>query len=465
MANNAIINKYPVDLSAVNPNNLVTRESHQLVHHEGTAHRVLVPTYGGFYTQGLDVRNDSYVSLTPNVDYIATYVYEDATTRTGFQVCGAIVIINPLVSELVYVTMQIVGGDYAYSTDALSATVLSLQGHDSTWVPTWAGFIGSPTQFPPGGFEQELWQQQGFQPFVLELERLNRAITLGDLDTLKEIDVIIHALDAEFRALLKLSQDKLTAHLLDMDDPHSLTSTQMGLEYLQNRWLSRPGDGIAADTMHSYLTPAIGLEAINAHAIPLLDAHTTKVYTASDMPHGETRDQLGLLSISEINARLLDYLNISGVGSKAVDSRRFMGVTYSSFIDTTREFSAGDFTKGQVSVDHLAPGYTDDTYVLANGGAWTSIADLFKQYQTINPSTYFVGYRGDDANAFAHIELTFADIAAYPLGTIVLWVSELSGIASRGNDAVSYSFKLMRVAQRTTGGWRQLTPNPIATYY
>lgn len=465
MANNAIINKYPVDLSAVNSTNLVTRESHQLVNHEGTAHRVLVPTYGGFYTQGLDVRNDSYVSLTPNVDYIATYLYEDATSRTGFEVCGAIVIINPLVSEQVYFTAQIVGGDYAYSTKALSSTVLSLQGHASNWIPLWAGLIGVPTQFPPGGFDQELWQQQGFQPFVLELERLNRAITLGDLDTLKETEALVRDLDAEFRALLKLSTDKLAAHVADMLDPHALTRIQMGLEFVDNLPLSVAGEGITADKHDSYLTPAVGLEAINTHALPLLAQHTDGVYSSANMPHGETRDQLGLLSTSEIQALLLDYLNKTGPGSKAVDSRGFMAVGYSTFIDRTRSFDATDFTNGQVSTDHLGPGYTDGTYVLANGGTWTSIAELFKQYQTINPSTYFVGYRGNDTNAFAHIELTFADITAYPLGTIVLWVSEISGIASRGNDAVAYSFKLMRVAQRTTGGWRQLTPNPIATYY
>lgn len=301
---NPIVSVYPLDLTGRNPNNSVVGEVHELVDNGRDGLRVFIPKHGSFFTQHMELRDAGGNLLTPGTDYIPTYLYVDATHRTGLEVCGAIIVKNPHIPATVQFSYQAVGGDYAQSTDALEQVLDALA--DDERPVEWAQIIGKPTEYPPGGHLHALWELYGFEYMVAELENIVQAIITGNQPMLDEVRAYALRLHDDIMVLLGETDTRFNDHL-QADNPHGVTKLSVGLDRVQNFGIASAADTAAMQADNLYLVPAaltVFREQI-ATAIAQgdtaqsqrLDAHITtftNFIARRDNPHEVTKAQVGL---------------------------------------------------------------------------------------------------------------------------------------------------------------------------
>jgi hypothetical protein len=241
MPNQPLVLKYPLDLSGHNTNNLVLAEPHIL---PDGVNRAIVPQYGAFYTGSLVVREVvSGRILTPRVDYHAIQLYQEATQRSGLEVCGAVAVINPEVDSEIELDYQAIGGDYAFSVTAMK-TVLDTLDLDQRPV-VWADLLARPTEFPPAPHIHDAGDLYGFEYLVEAIDRLREAQHPPSRCELSETGCAIeelrdwgHELDA------RISRLGLTTHILSKAHAHGLNCQHLGLSQLTNAPLSTLTDVI-----------------------------------------------------------------------------------------------------------------------------------------------------------------------------------------------------------------------------
>lgn len=258
-----VIVKYALDLTGKSTDNLVLNEPHDLSQNAGNDLRAFVLNNGSFYTRDLVVRNADGDRLEKNTDYIATYLYEAASKRTGLEVCGALVIKNPNVSSTVYVDYQCVGGDYAQNTDALNQVLAALDEDDQP--VEWGNITGKPKDYRPGEHFHALWELYGFEYMVDELERITQAIMVGDQAAMDSIRDYAKSLYDDNLDRINDLEGRLDAHISDDRNPHSVTKAQVGLGDVENHPMATDNEARGLSTRNRYLNPG------NVGAI--MDAH------------------------------------------------------------------------------------------------------------------------------------------------------------------------------------------------
>jgi N-acetylneuraminic acid mutarotase len=113
---------YPLDLTGTAASNRIVDELHisteQYIHN----HYYIFPQYVSFYKNSLIVKahnGSSWVTLTPNVDYIFKAIHLNATRLSGYELYGFIELINPTVNQTVSLTYQTLGGSKQPNVDTL----------------------------------------------------------------------------------------------------------------------------------------------------------------------------------------------------------------------------------------------------------------------------------------------------------------------------------------------------------
>lgn len=250
-----LINKYPLDLTGRNPDNLVLGEPHTLTENGRDGMRVFVPNYGAFYTESLVVRDGNGQRLNPNADYIATYLHEDATTRSGLEVCGVIVVVNPNITNSVYVEYQVVGGEYAVSTNAMEQVLQTLADDDRP--VEWAAIVGKPSEYPAGGHLHALWELYGFEYLVVQLERIRSGILTGDQAMFDEVRRYAMSLYKDGKGYTDQLGTRFDDHLADTTNPHQVTKAQVGLGSVRNFPVATEAEAVAGTATNRYMTPAV----------------------------------------------------------------------------------------------------------------------------------------------------------------------------------------------------------------
>lgn len=250
-----MINKYPLDLTGKSPDNLVLGEPHTLAENGQDGMRVFVPNYGAFYTESLVVRDGGGQRLKPNIDYIATYLHEDATLRSGLEVCGVIVVVNPNVTASVFIEYQVVGGDYAISTNSLEQVLQTLA--DDERPVEWGAIIGKPSEYPAGGHLHALWELYGFEYLVVQLERIHNGILAGDQAMFDEVRRYALTLHEEGKAYTDQLGQRVDDHLADTTNPHQVTKAQVGLGNVENYPVATQAEALAGTATNRYMTPAL----------------------------------------------------------------------------------------------------------------------------------------------------------------------------------------------------------------
>ena len=178
-----------LDTTGRNPDNKIVNEPHSL---SGRPTRSIAPTHGAFYADSLQVM-DGATQLQRGIDFQIVELHQEATLRFGKEIASVVLIINTQVSSNPTITYQAVGGYYANSDKSIANMYQSVIT-DSRPVD-WTNVFNKPTEYTPTLHRHLLDDVYGFEPVVDYLERIKRAITLGQTDVVVSI---VKALLARF---------------------------------------------------------------------------------------------------------------------------------------------------------------------------------------------------------------------------------------------------------------------------
>jgi hypothetical protein len=283
-----LINKYPLDLTGKSPNNFVTGEPHDLRISQIDSNRVFVPVHGGFYTHNIKLYDVEGTVLVPNVDYVATYLYEEATHRSGLEVCGAIIVTNPNVSYQVYFDYQVVGGDYALSSKVMTEIIEALNADQRP--VEWGKITGKPDAYPAAGHRHALWELYGFEYVITELERIAQAIKAGDQAMFDELRDYILRILQEAKDYTDALDQRFQDHAADKTNPHDVTKVQVGLGNVDNYRTATALESEDNTRTDLFMSPNGTYRSIKKFAITPLDNHIDNELN----PHKVTKAQVGL---------------------------------------------------------------------------------------------------------------------------------------------------------------------------
>lgn len=286
-----LINKYPLDLTGKSPDNFVIGEPHDLNDSGTGPYRVFVPIYGGFYTNNIKLYDAGGKILQPHVDFVASYLYEEATRRSGLEVCGAIIVTNPNVSNRVYFDYQVVGGDYAVSTKVMSEIIAAI--NDDTRPIEWGNIIGKPDVYPAAGHRHALWELYGFEYVITELERITQAIIAGDQAVFDELRDYIYRMHVAAKEYTDALDRRFVDHKEDYTNPHRVTKAQVGLGSVDNFPTATDNEIYAGTATNRFVTPRGMYRGVEKQVGEALLAHTDD----KTNPHEVTKAQVGLSNV------------------------------------------------------------------------------------------------------------------------------------------------------------------------
>lgn len=167
-----------LDTTGVNANNRILNEPHSL---SGRPTRSIAPRKGAFFANSLQVF-DGVTPLNRGVDFQIVELHQEATLRFGKEIASVILIINPLISSNPTITYQALGGHFANNDAAIAGMYESVI--TDTRPVDWTNVFNKPTEFTPTIHRHLLDDVYGFEPIVDYLERIKRAITLGQSDVI-----------------------------------------------------------------------------------------------------------------------------------------------------------------------------------------------------------------------------------------------------------------------------------------
>ena len=200
-----------LDITGTNPANKIADEPHTLA--PGLQVRSIAPNLGPFFGESIIVKNSSGVTLTRGTDYQLVELHQEATLKYGKEIFSVILIINSAVSSNVTITYQALGGHYTYNDNAiinLYNTVIT----DNRPV-NWTNVLNKPDQYPPSVHSHLLEDVFGFEAVVDYLERIKRAITLGQtsiiLAILQEIQNSISVTPGTYTKVTVDNQGRVTS--------------------------------------------------------------------------------------------------------------------------------------------------------------------------------------------------------------------------------------------------------------
>lgn len=171
-----------LDITGKDINNKIVDEPHALSNRPA---RSIAPKLGPFYAEGLIIRDGTKV-LQRGLDFQLVELHQEATLKYGKEINSVILIINKDISSNVTITYQALGGHYTYSDEAIGNMYQAVI-NDNRSVDWATGVFNKPTDFVPSIHRHLLDDVYGFESVVDYLERIKRAITLGQTTIVLEI--------------------------------------------------------------------------------------------------------------------------------------------------------------------------------------------------------------------------------------------------------------------------------------
>jgi len=184
------IPKLCLDIIGTNQDNKIVDEPHTL---SNKPTRSIASSYGPFFAASLIVKDGATV-LQRGMDYQIVELHQEATLKYAKEISSVILIINPQVSGTVSITYQALGGHYCYDDTSIANMYQSVI-NDNRPVD-WSNVFNKPDEYPPTIHRHLLEDVYGFEPVVDYLERIRRALTLGQTSV---VVAIVNSLLSKWR--------------------------------------------------------------------------------------------------------------------------------------------------------------------------------------------------------------------------------------------------------------------------
>ena len=170
------ITSLPLDLTGVNPDNLITNEIHIL---DVRKVRSIVLTNGPFYKESLIiVDNITGIPLVDTIDYVSVDLIAAMSAQTGKEIYATVCITNTSVNNIVRVSYQALGGTSQYSFTPIKQLLDALT--KDTRPVNWPNIINRPFEVYPTSHLHATGDLMGFEYLIVELEQIRNALLLGD---------------------------------------------------------------------------------------------------------------------------------------------------------------------------------------------------------------------------------------------------------------------------------------------
>ena len=234
----ATLIRYALDVTGINPDNLVMNEPHTLVDKRV---RAIAPIYGAFFTEGVVLKEaGSSVPLTLGTDYVFAGLSTAITQKLGKAVASVLLVINPAVNSEVVLTCQMVGGYFSQNVQGL-IDLLNTQSDDQFSNSFW-DIANRPADFTPPPHVHDLGDGFGFEYVVYALEKIRNAITWSDLTT---IDTLFKTIDDFIANLTNMVNHRIDTELLGaiIEFRRSFTKELAGLGLVENLATATEDDG------------------------------------------------------------------------------------------------------------------------------------------------------------------------------------------------------------------------------
>lgn len=312
-------NLYPLDYTGLVSSNLIVREPVDLSDQADQKFRFFSPLYSPYFKKNVVVTD----TVTGLVLLPTQYrCYQLAATPTALAGAGndtysVVVIGDPRISDFLTVSYQTVGGGYTTGYEAITSMVNNLLQNlqaDNTQPIDWTDINNLPEGFPQSLHLHSLGQTVGWEYMSSQLEQLRMAIILGDHVTKSIVlgyldQAIASATAAQLNTLG--SGTPFALHVNDTNNPHNVTTAQLGLDLVQNYPVATDEEAFAGTATDRYLTVAKMSAAIRNRINSGIDAHIP----LRTNPHETTASQVGLGNVRNFGiASAADLTNaIDGV--------------------------------------------------------------------------------------------------------------------------------------------------------
>lgn len=401
MATTSTTGLYEFDPYGNSPDNLIVDEGHALQVPGRDDYYFIIPKAAPFFATTLEVKSSTGLVYREGVDYLIGHTFVEATSRTGKVIAGSIRFLRRDITGVVYVRYQTLGGEWGFDDNAILQELSNKLVNPL--IRSWAEIDTLPNSFPPVPHDQSVDEIIGFEEVTSGLEDIRREIEAASagatqahtMDRENPHQVTKHQVGLGFvenypiasvlesteaarndrymtpartRVLVsELANKPINSHLLDVDNPHQVTKTQVGLGRVENYATADTLTTVLGNATNLYTTPRGVREAIS-HAI---DGPVTDHFTDYNNPHQVTKTQVGLSDVenygvagtteSEDGTRSDLYMTARGTRSAILKQ---VMVPLNAFMARTDNPHA--VNKAQVGLSNVA-NYPVATYAEATG--------------------------------------------------------------------------------------------------
>jgi len=447
---NPRLHSLPLDLTGSSVNNLVNGELHDVNHLVKQPYRCFVLDHGYFYKDSLIITTAAGRELNEDEDYQLIGTNRDLMLKTGQTICSVVVITNPQIPGILYVTAQMVGGVEGDVSDTIVHTANTVLNTNRS--VHWTNIDDKPDAYPASGHLHPLWQLYGFEGFIGSAQRVSSAIVRkadARYQTLKEdFDVGMTRVKAE----ADLENQKLQAHIRNKANPHRVTAKQVKLEKVKNFGVVTDTEARAkATTLQTkYMTPLGGALLIKSNFGDRLNNHVKDF----NNPHKVSPAQVDVHSIQAMNNQLSKKL---GINETAVSTNRLNGQLYESIYANIRKNLTADMIQkqGLIDGDRIGSGTANAGTVLTGNGTYRSLTEIFSTYaKPVSAIHYLLGTYSSAAQAISAIQSAFANNSVYPVGTLVVFTVNQSREVGTGHNGTTTNTAIsLYTAAKTASGW------------
>jgi hypothetical protein len=245
---------YPFDPTGRSTGNRIVKEQHVITAANFRDYHYVVPKFAPFFSSNMDIRlqyPDSTVRvLTRGVDYYFSHQFLDASKACAAPIYGSISFLDTDTAGILSIEYQTVGGMWTLSTGEITRILADELRNPR--ITTWEQITDRPVRFPVVDHEWDLIDMVGMTEVV------------GSIDGVRE-------------ALLESSDSSNSSHSSNRENPHQVTKAQVGLGSVQNYTIASTLQAEAGIINNAYMSPVRTREAIAAQAGVMVNEHTIRI--------------------------------------------------------------------------------------------------------------------------------------------------------------------------------------------
>ncbi len=395
---NPLIQKYPFDPNKTNQGNYIANEPFNLQNQYGKVNRCVTFSGGYFFTDTVSIMDGNGYTLVPEIDYQATHLNTEAVKLTGSSVCGMLVITNPNISDVVYLSGHLLGGKYTALSPVIKECLDTLQ-RLTTVAPTWNDIVNKPDDFLPSGHFMLWCQMYGFTPFTLAIQELREQIIQQSISKVDHELSVQTDKKTDLLRVIELLKQRLEFHTRPEVNSHKTSATDINLNLIDNY-------PIITNEEIGQLQLSIPVRYVDS-----LKHNEIIEYWLSkklDHRHEIPFSTLDTYSSTELDTILSNKLNKN---ESAYSSERLVNKTQQEIKDSLpANYKATEFKSGLFNPNVLASNTPAAGSVLTNDSEFHAFTELMDLSFPDNQNLLVLGNYDSLNDALSELNTTYADL-------------------------------------------------------